>query len=192
MWPVLSFVQSDCRIFCSPRSLERIMWCVSFFCMEFIIKCRYHLRLLLLVECGQLCHLPSQIAGFFDHQYLWKESVDILVSLHGVSHKGKVAPITCHLFGLGVVSCGHLIILQDCLISNISGENQLVSLFFLHGDNYQEKVRSIITVLGCVWAGVPLAQWDRRILWSSISLEGIGWYQSDHCLLLVFLHLYQT
>ena len=130
MWPVLSFVESDCRIFCSPSSLERIMWCVSLFCMEFIIKCRYHLRLLLLVECGQLCHLPSQIAGFFDHQYLWKESVDTLVSLNGVSHKGKVAPVTCHLFGLGVVSCGHLIILQDYLISNISGENQLVSLFF--------------------------------------------------------------
>ena len=35
-----------------------------------------HLRLPILVGCGQFCLLSNQIAGFFDRQYLWKESSD--------------------------------------------------------------------------------------------------------------------
>ena len=34
---------------------------------------------LVLVGCGQLSFLSNQIAGFFDQQCLWKESIDILV-----------------------------------------------------------------------------------------------------------------
>ena len=40
------------------------------FCMKIDTKGRYHLRVPLLVRCGQLCLLSSQIAGLFDHQYL--------------------------------------------------------------------------------------------------------------------------
>ena len=34
--------------------------------------------------------LPNKIARFFDYQYLWKESNDILGFLHGDSHHRKV------------------------------------------------------------------------------------------------------
>ena len=33
----------------------------------------------------------NQIAGFSHHQYLWKESINILEFLHGGSHQRKVA-----------------------------------------------------------------------------------------------------
>ena len=33
----------------------------------------------------------NQIVGFFDHQYFWKESVDILDLVHGDNHHGMVA-----------------------------------------------------------------------------------------------------
>ena len=36
----------------------------------------------------------NQIATFFGHQYLWKESNDMLVFLYEVSHQGKVASKT--------------------------------------------------------------------------------------------------
>ena len=38
--------------------------------------------------------LSDQIAAFFDYQYLWKESINNFVTLHGLSHQGKVAPET--------------------------------------------------------------------------------------------------
>ena len=31
VWPVVPFVQSDCRIYWSSISLERMKWCLSFF-----------------------------------------------------------------------------------------------------------------------------------------------------------------
>ena len=36
----------------------------------------------------------SQIAGFFYHQYLLKESINILEFLYGASHQSKLAPET--------------------------------------------------------------------------------------------------
>ena len=35
-----------------------------------------------------------QIAGFFYHQYLLKESINILEFLYGASHQSKLAPET--------------------------------------------------------------------------------------------------
>ena len=41
---------------------------------------------------GQVCFSTNQITGFFDHQFLWEKSIDILVFLmHRVSHQGKIA-----------------------------------------------------------------------------------------------------
>ena len=45
----------------------------------------------LLLEFGQLHPLPNQTVGFFDSQYLWKESIAILLFLRGVGHQGKAA-----------------------------------------------------------------------------------------------------
>ena len=39
----------------------------------------------------------NQIAVFFDHQYLWKESIDLLVFLHGDNHQRKIASETTTL-----------------------------------------------------------------------------------------------
>ena len=36
----------------------------------------------------------NQIAGIFDHQYLWKESINNLQTLHGLSYQVKVASET--------------------------------------------------------------------------------------------------
>ena len=41
--------------------------------------------------------LSNQIPGFFDHQYLWKESIGILDFLHGDNHQRKVASETTTL-----------------------------------------------------------------------------------------------
>ena len=46
----------------------------------------------------------NQIAVFCNHQYLWKDSTDLLDFLHGDSHQGKVAPETT-TFWLGVACC---------------------------------------------------------------------------------------
>ena len=58
--------------------------------MEFIIKRRHHLRQPFLVGYGQLCLFFIQTTGFFDQQYIWKES-DFL---HGDFHQGNVASKT--------------------------------------------------------------------------------------------------
>ena len=55
----------------------------------------------------------SRIAGFFDHQYLWTESFDVSVFLHGVSYQGNVASETTLLVGCGQV------ILSSNLIARI-------------------------------------------------------------------------
>ena len=58
--------------------------------MELVIKGRQHLKLILLVGCGQLFLFSIHIAGFFDHQYLWKELNYLLDFLHGDNHQRKV------------------------------------------------------------------------------------------------------
>ena len=55
----------------------RNSWICWTFCMEIIIKGRKHVSLPLLVKFVQLCFLSNQITGFFDHQYLCRESSDL-------------------------------------------------------------------------------------------------------------------
>ena len=52
---------------------------------------------------------------------------------------------------------------------------------FFHGDNHQGKVWSETTTFGWVQPVVLLVQSDCRILWSSMSLEGIIWYLCFLC-----------
>ena len=173
--------------------------------------------------CGQLCPSPSQIAGLFDHQYLWKESVYALDFLHGNNHRdkiwdrlpilvrcGQVVPLVksdCRILWLALSSKKSVDIFlihgvshqeklvsetkdfvwvygQSCFllnwftglfISNITGKNQLIPLVFLHGSNHQGKLAIKTTTLGWAWPGLPLVQLDFRILWSSVSPEGINW-----------------
>ena len=41
-------------------------------------------------RCGQLCLSSNQTTRFFDHQYLWKESIDLLDHLVKDNHQLKV------------------------------------------------------------------------------------------------------
>ena len=63
------------------------------FLMEIVIKGRYHMRLTLLVGCSKVSLSFNQIAGFFDHQNIWKDSVYVLDILlkdsHQVSYSSK-------------------------------------------------------------------------------------------------------
>ena len=98
---------------------------------------RQHLRLLPLRGCGQLCLFSNQIAGLFDHQYLSKESSDILVFCMVLVIKGRQD------YWLGVVSCvSHPIILDDSLIINISEKSQIIYQLVFHGDSHRAKVAS--------------------------------------------------
>ena len=99
--------------------------------MEIIIRKRQDLRLLVLVECGQL-YLPSyQIAGFFDNQYLWNESMNVLDFLHGDNYQGKVASEQGQYFLLAVGSCTTCPIRQqDSLIISISGRASAIFQIF--------------------------------------------------------------
>ena len=68
----------------------------------------------------------NQIEVFFYHQYLWKQSSDILVIFHRVvlqakAGSGKVVWSNFARFAF------HAIRLNDSLIINILGENQLIS-----------------------------------------------------------------
>ena len=97
--------------------------------MEITIKGRKDLRLPVLVGCCQLCLLSSQIAGFFDHQYLWKESMNTKDFFLGGNQQWKEG--WGYHFCLGLANCVyHSNRLQNSLIINISAWNQLILYFF--------------------------------------------------------------
>ena len=82
----------------------------------------------------------SQIAVFFDHQYLWKESSGTLVIFHRVSLQAKTASEKAVVWSNVARFAFHAIGLHDSLIINILGENQVISLFFMHAVSHQGKV----------------------------------------------------
>ena len=126
----------------------------------------------------------NQVAVFFDHQYLWKESIDPTDFLHGNNHQRKISSET---ITFGWVWPFVFLVQSDCrilLIISISGRNQQISFCmeiiikgraFLHADNHKGKVACETTSFGWVWPVVLLIQSDCRILWSSISLWRIKW-----------------
>ena len=69
----------------------------------------------------------NHIAVFFDHQYLWKKSSDILVIFHGVGLQAKEASEKVVVWLDVTRFAFHLIKLHDSLVINILGENQLIS-----------------------------------------------------------------
>ena len=117
--------------------------------MELFIKRRYHLRLPLLVRCGHFYLLANQIAGLFDHKYLWKESNNPLDYLH--SHQGKVASETTS-FGWVWPVVLHIHSGSKILWLSVSVIKIRWSHCFLHGDSHQRKVlpKTTIFCLGVV------------------------------------------
>ena len=120
------------------------------FCMEVIIEEKQHLKLTLLVRCGQLCFSSNQIAGFFDHQYLQEELVDFLEFLHGDNHHERQ-----HLSVPLLVGCGQVYLLSSQIVGFFEHqylwEESISLLDFLNGDNYQRKVASENDTFGWVW-----------------------------------------
>ena len=102
----------------------------------FVIKWSYHLRLLLLVECGQFCP-PSCPTT--------KPYVQFDCRIHWLSISQERVR-WCRSF-------------SGCFL-----------------DIYPRKIASETTFFGWVWPGVLLIQSNRRILWLSMSLDGINWY----------------
>ena len=88
-----AFSQSNCSIFLSVISLERIKWYLSCFSWSWSSSKGSIWKSSSLVGSCQVCLLCNQITWFFDRQYIGRESNDILVCffLHVVSHQGKVA-----------------------------------------------------------------------------------------------------
>ena len=70
----------------------------------------------------------NQIVGFFDHQYVWKKSIDILDFLRGGNHQEKLASWDNHFWLVVASFACHPGRLLDFLIINISGKNQLTIL----------------------------------------------------------------
>ena len=66
----------------------------------------------------------NQIAVFFDHQYFWKESSNILVIFHGVSLQAKTAPEKVVVWLDIARFIFHAIRLHDSLIIYILGESE--------------------------------------------------------------------
>ena len=89
--------QSDCWILWSAISLDGI----NRYCKELISEEKWHLRLPLLVKFDQLCLSSIPIAGFFDHQYLWKESINVFVFCMQIITKGRWLLRQSILVGLG-------------------------------------------------------------------------------------------
>ena len=69
----------------------------------------------------------NHIAVFFDHQYLWKKSSDILVIFHGAGLQAKAASEKVAVWLDVTRFAFHVIRLHDSLVINILRENQLIS-----------------------------------------------------------------
>ena len=121
----------------------------------------------------------NQIAVFFDHQYIWKESSGILIILHRVGLQVKAAFEKAVVWSDVVRFPFQAVRLHDSLIIDILGENQVISLFiyflsfFMHTVINQGKVAFETTSFGCVWSVMLLVELDCRIPWSTSSLERI-------------------
>ena len=130
--------------------------------MEINIK-RKGLRLPILNRCGQVCFSCNQIAGFFDHECVCKESINTLDFLQGDNERRSRG-----LWLVVASFASHPIKYQNSLIPDISGRlgeasrvssNQIAgffdhhyfakestNIFFLLGD--KGKVASVATTLG--------------------------------------------
>ena len=75
VWPVVSLIQSNCRILWSLLSLERTNWYHSFFPWRWESSEGSIWDGRALVECGQLCLLSNKIPGFCGYHYLWRNQL---------------------------------------------------------------------------------------------------------------------
>ena len=113
------------------------------------------------------CLLSSQIAEFFDQQYL--SEIIWYAIFYAWSYSSRKGSIWDNHVWMERARILWLAISQE-------RTHRYICYFCL--ENHQGKVASKITSYGWQWPGVPLVQPDSRILWLSISLEGINRYLS--------------
>ena len=105
-------------------SLVFKIWVKSQFISQFFLhRDKYqgmqHLRLSLLVGCGRLCLSSNQITGFFDHEFVWKELINIFV-FYVWSQSSREGSISDYHFWCDLGRCvSGPIRQQDSFINNI-------------------------------------------------------------------------
>ena len=166
----MPLVQSDWKFLWSAMSLKRIICFLIFLCrVSHQEKLVPETTTFVWVWLGEPHIQP-------DCSILWSS-----ISLEGIKY---VSFFCLDLFITGRYHLGYhfwLVLasyvfrpirLQDSLIRNIWKEP--IDIFdFLDEGNHQEKVASKATTIGWMWPGVPQVNSDSRIIWSSVSLEGI-------------------
>ena len=83
-----------------------------------------------MIGWGQLCLLPKQIAGFSDHQNLWKQSINTLNFLHEDSYQSNVG-FESKSFSWMRPVLSRSIILQDSLIINILWKSKIANNWYV-------------------------------------------------------------
>ena len=129
--------------------------------------------------CWTWLSVPIFYLGFFDHWYLWKESIDTWDHSHGVISQGTVAYEIPLLVGCGYVS--YPIRLQDSWINSISGGIKTYLRSFTW--RYSWRGRSIYEtttfglrslVQNCVLANTIPGFFDHQYLWSEL-IDAFVW-----------------
>ena len=129
----------------------------------------------LLVGFGQLCLSSNHIAGFSDHQYLCKESIDTLDFLHEDNLQRKEGSETTTLVGC------YLLWFSSNLIGGFFDHQYLCKesiniLYFMLGVNLQGRKDLTLPLLVECGQLCLLSDHLAGFFWLSISLEGVSWY----------------
>ena len=151
--------------------------------MEVVIKRGQHLGLLLDWIC-QWCLKSNDIAGFFDHEYLWRESIDILIFCIELAIKGRK-----HLRLPLLICCGQLCLSSNQIagffIINIPGRNQLISQIFCSEIIIKGRQNMALPVLVgcdhlCLSSNQILGFFKHQYQWKeSIDLSFFTWRKSS-------------
>ena len=145
LWAFHPIRLQDSLIFNISGSNQLISW---IFCMEIIVKGRWHLRLPRLVACGHLSLIPP--ISLQDSLIINFSGKNKFMScfFHGVGHQEKALPL--------LVGCSQLCLSSNQIIRFFDQQYLLITtwyLWFLHLDNDQgkEASKTVGCVQACLW-----------------------------------------
>ena len=141
--------------------------------MESIIKPREHLGLLVLVTCCQICLSCNQIALFFDHQYLGRDSINIYLRLPLLVGCGQLS------FSLEWIAgfFDHQFLWKESI------DILVLCVELVHGVSRQNKVAPETTPFHWLWPGQIGFQ-------DSLILQGINLFLCLVFSILIFFFIY--
>ena len=143
-------------------SFFTLKWCIAVF-LWFCENCVTRKNLFHQLWSKMLS--TNQIVGFFDHQYLWIESIGTFDFLHGVNHQGKARSETTTIVWLWLVA---LLIQSDCMIflSSIYLEESTDTFFCTVITAKERQDLRLLLLVGC--NQLCLVPSYCRIFWSLI------------------------